>query len=105
MSNRQRDQQAKAVVDTRQAPWAAGLAAAYLPPDAAEGVCRRLSVLGWALKSEMWGVTEDDYLDAMLPSPDAAEVKAARKRPIALLRGARRDVAQAAAAGFEAARR
>ena len=78
----------------------AGLAATYCAAAPAEAICRHLSVLGWCLKASLRaGEDDSDVVGTMLPPATAETVLAARKRPVALLRGAHAVVAEEVAAG------
>ena len=59
-----------------------------------------LAVLGWCLKASLRaGEDDSDVVSTMLPPATAETVLAARKRPVALLRGAHAIVAEEVAAG------
>ena len=78
----------------------AGLAATYCAAAPAEAICRHLAVLGWCLKASLRaGEDDSDVVSTMLPPATAETVLAARKRPVALLRGAHAIVAEEVAAG------
>ena len=78
----------------------AGLAATYCAAAPAEAICRHLAVLGWCLKASLRaGEDDSDVVSAMLPPVTAEAVLAARKRPVALLRGAHAIVAEEVSAG------
>ena len=78
----------------------AGLAATYCAAAPAEAICRHLAVLGWCLKASLRaGEDDSDVVSTMLPPATAETVLAARKRPVALLRGAHAVVAEEVAAG------
>ena len=78
----------------------AGLAATYCAAAPAEAICRHLAVLGWCLKASLRaGEDDSDVVSTMLPPATAETVLAARKRPVALLRGAHTVVAEEVAAG------
>ena len=78
----------------------AGLAATYCAAAPAEAICRHLAVLGWCLKASLRaGEDDSDVVSTMLPPATAETVLAARKRPVALLRGAHAVVAEEVATG------
>ena len=59
-----------------------------------------MAVLGWCLKASLRaGEDDSDVVSTMLPPATAEAVLAARKRPVALLRGAHAIVAEEVAAG------
>ena len=91
---------AKSLREMLHARETAGLAATYCAAAPAEAICRHLAVLGWCLKASLRaGEDDSDVVSTMLPPATAETVLAARKRPVALLRGAHAVVAEEVAAG------